>query len=480
MSNKLERMNNASTPRLKYIKYLHTIVTVVIFTCFWLRFRYPDGEWQITRAFRYNMFIAIGFGALLTWFNNTYNSYTLGYFRIRQLAFSQSLSDFFSTVIVYIAVSVAWFKIYSPMVFFPMLILMGAWNCAWSLYANTYYYIQVQRYRTVVIYRNQNDLRRFGDITGKPVEHLFKVEKFIQYDGPDYFALEEQIRGYDAIFVAGVNATLMNGLCKYCADNDIRGFFLPHIGDVIMCGAEHIKSFTTPVLSVRRANKSLEYLIVKRGFDILASSLAIVVLSPLFLLTMILIKAYDRGPVFYKQVRLTQDGREFKIIKFRSMRVDAEKDGVARLSTGDRDPRITPVGRFIRACRLDELPQLINILKGDMSIVGPRPERPEIAREYEKYLPEFRLRLQVKAGLTGYAQVYGKYSTNPYEKLEFDLLYINQMNALTDLELMFNTVRILFSKESTEGAESETAWLREQEKAREKEENLAISSGRMG
>ena len=144
------------------------------------------------------------------------------------------------------------------------------------------------------------------------------------------------------------------------------------------------------------------------------------------------------------------------------MRVDAEKDGVARLSTGENDPRITPVGRLIRACRLDELPQLINILKGDMTIVGPRPERPEIAAEYEKQLPEFALRLQVKAGLTGYAQVYGKYNSSPYEKLEFDLMYINEMNILTDLELMFNTFRIMFSKESTEGFDSQISWLNDQ------------------
>lgn len=477
MSVKSGRVNNASSPQLKSIKYLHALVTVIIFACFWLRFRFPYGDWQVTRAFRYEIFVCLGFAALLAWFNKTYNSYTLGYFRIRQLAFSQSLSDFFSTAIIYITVSAAWLKVYNPLVFIPMLVLMGFWNCVWSLHANRYYCMLVKSYRTVVIYRNQNDLRRFGDITGKPIERLFNVVNYIQYDGTDYFALEERIRDYDAIFVAGVNATLMNGLCKYCAENDVRGFFLPHIGDVIMCGAEHIKSFTTPVLSVRRATKSLEYLIVKRGFDILVSFLALVLLSPLFLLTAILIKVYDRGPIFYRQVRLTENGREFKIIKFRSMRVDAEKDGVARLSTGDKDPRITPVGRFIRACRLDELPQLINILRGDMSIVGPRPERPEIAREYEKYLPEFRLRLQAKAGLTGYAQVYGKYSTNPYEKLEFDLLYINQMNALIDLELMFNTVRILFSKESTEGAESETAWLREQEKAR-KEENRETAGAR--
>ena len=133
--------------------------------------------------------------------------------------------------------------------------------------------------------------------------------------------------------------------------------------------------------------------------------------------------------------------------------MDAEKDGVARLSSGDKDDRITPVGKVIRACRLDELPQLINILKGDMSIVGPRPERPEIAAQYEEVIPAFSLRLQVKAGLTGYAQVYGKYNTEPHDKLQMDLMYINKMSVVEDLRLMFATVRILFMKESTVGVE---------------------------
>ena len=133
------------------------------------------------------------------------------------------------------------------------------------------------------------------------------------------------------------------------------------------------------------------------------------------------------------------------------MCVDAEKDGVARLSTGEDDDRITPIGKYVRKCRIDELPQLWNILVGDMSFVGPRPERPEIAEQYYKTMPDFKLRLQVKAGLTGYAQVYGKYNTDPYEKLEFDLMYINNMGVLTDLELLFATAEILFDKESTKG-----------------------------
>jgi len=177
------------------------------------------------------------------------------------------------------------------------------------------------------------------------------------------------------------------------------------------------------------------------------------VLSPILAVTALAIRLYDGGPAIYRQVRLTKDEKRFEIYKFRSMRVDAEKDGVARLSTGEKDDRITPIGRVVRKCRLDELPQLFNILKGDMSLVGPRPERPEIAEQYYRKMPDFRLRLQVKAGLTGYAQVYGKYNTDPYEKLEFDLLYIHHMSVLTDLRLLFATFGILFSSESTAGVE---------------------------
>ena len=135
--------------------------------------------------------------------------------------------------------------------------------------------------------------------------------------------------------------------------------------------------------------------------------------------------------------------------KLRSMIVDAEKGG-ARLA-GEHDERITPVGRIIRAIRFDELPQLFNILRGDMSIVGPRPERPEIAEQYRKELPAFDLRLQVKAGLTGYAQIYGRYNTEPQDKLKMDLMYINHASLAEDIKLIFATVRILFMRESTSG-----------------------------
>lgn len=207
---------------------------------------------------------------------------------------------------------------------------------------------------------------------------------------------------------------------------------------------ESISSLMRPIMYIAWIVTAVFFIARNRG-------IALVILSPIFLVTAIAIKATDHGPVFYKQIRLTKDGKEFGILKFRSMRVDAEKDGVARLSSGENDDRITPVGKIIRACRVDELPQLINILKGDLSIVGPRPERPEIAAQYCEEMPEFSLRLQAKAGLTGYAQVYGKYNTTPYDKLTMDLMYIAHPSIVEDFKIMFATVKILFMPESTEG-----------------------------
>ncbi len=195
---------------------------------------------------------------------------------------------------------------------------------------------------------------------------------------------------------------------------------------------------------------SIEQALFKRSMDIAFAGAACLVSFPLILATAVAVKLQDGGPVLYKQKRLTIHGQEFYVYKFRSMRVDAEKDGVARLASNG-DSRVTPVGSFIRKVRLDELPQLFNILKGDMSIVGPRPERPEIARQYESEMPEFRYRLRVKAGLTGYAQIFGKYNTTPYDKLKLDLHYIQNYSLMLDLKLMVQTVKILFMRESTEG-----------------------------
>ena len=193
---------------------------------------------------------------------------------------------------------------------------------------------------------------------------------------------------------------------------------------------------------------------IKRLFDIVMSLIGIIIASPVMLITAVAVKACDGGSVFYKQTRCTKDNKEFRIIKFRSMIEEAEKDGKARLATKN-DDRITPVGAVIRKLRIDELPQLFNVLAGDMSFVGPRPERPEKIREYIEIMPEFSYRTKVTAGITGYAQVYGKYNTRPYDKLKLDLFYIENFSIWLDLRLIILTLKTMFLIDSSEGVAQE-------------------------
>lgn len=181
------------------------------------------------------------------------------------------------------------------------------------------------------------------------------------------------------------------------------------------------------------------YLFIKRGMDVVLSILFLAAASLVILPVAVAILIEDGRPVFYGQMRLTKNGKMFRMWKLRSMRMDAEQDSVARMAV-ENDERITKVGRFLRRYHLDELPQLLNILAGDMALVGPRPERPELAEAYEKTLPAFRQRLQVKAGLTGYAQVYGEYDTPPEEKLEMDLKYMAERSLRLDWKLLLYTI----------------------------------------
>ena len=447
-----QKSDTKSRQKMTSVKTIHFLLTIALFYSAWIVFRYNEFPQVKDVGFRYNYFITAAFAVLVLFFDNTYNSYLFGYVRIRTMVLAQTLSNLFSTAIIYFGVSIAWNRFRNPVIFILLLCILGIINILFSYFGNKYYCRLNPPKRTLLIYRNKRDRRRFGTITGKPIERLYRIEKEIEFDG-EFKDIQSELEGYDALFVAGLNSRCRNALLKYCEEQNVRGLFLPHVGDVIMQGTQHIQSFDSPVLMARRKLLRPEYRVIKRAADIIFSLLGLIILSPVFLITAAAIKIYDGGPVFYRQMRLTRNEKQFRIIKFRSMRTDAEKDGVPRLSTGDKDPRITPIGRIVRKCRLDELPQLINILKGEMSLVGPRPERPEIAKMYYEHMPDFRLRLQVKAGLTGYAQVYGKYNTDPYEKLEFDLLYINQMSILTDLELLFATAGILFSKESTTGIE---------------------------
>lgn len=399
-----------------------------------------------------NWVVVALFFILYILFCRIYDGFLISINRISEIVYSQALSSVISDFLLYVVICLLSKRLVNPLPLFGALVVQVLLSGLWAYCAHRWYFSKFPAKRTAVIYDVREGLERLVEEYG--LEKKFKIQ--IAMNVQQALANKELLNQMETVFLSGIHSHDRNILLKYCVEKDINVYVIPRIGDVLMSGAQSMHMFHLPILQVGRYHPSPVYLFLKRGFDILASGIATVILSPVFLTTAIAIKRYDGGPVFYKQQRLTKDGKIFEVLKFRSMRVDAEKDGVARLSTGDKDDRITPVGRFIRKVRIDELPQLLNILKGDMTICGPRPERPEIAAQYEEELPEFRLRLQAKAGLTGYAQVYGKYNTTPYDKLVMDLMYIAHPSFLQDLQIMFATVKILFMKESTEGFAQDT------------------------
>ena len=410
--------------------------------------RLCDLHFQMNTSMRMRTFASLMlFLVFYIIFSHIYEGLRVSVMRVSEMIYSQMLSCFFSDALLYMVLWLISGRL-AP-VWYMLLVLVMQFLLAflWSYLANKLYFRTNQPRKTALVYNKRSGIKKliseYGLGKKYQVEKIFSVNDVIK----DLSVLGQ----YETVFMTDIHSKERNKILKYCVENNVQMFLIPRVGDTLMSGAKPRHMFHLPILEVSGYRPSPYYRILKRLFDIVVSLLALILLSPVFLVTSIAIKATDGGPVFYKQERMTQYGRNFMIHKFRSMRVDAEKDGVARLSTGADDDRITPVGKLIRACRIDELPQLIDILKGDLSVVGPRPEREAIAREYEKEMPEFRLRLKAKAGLTGYAQVYGKYNTTPYDKLQMDLMYIAHPSILQDLKICFATVKILFLPESTEG-----------------------------
>ena len=268
--------------------------------------------------------------------------------------------------------------------------------------------------------------------------------------------MNKGINSFDAFLLNDIPTSAKNTILKQCFAHDKRVYYVPKISDIIVKTSKELNQLDTPLYVCKNSSISFIDNTLKRLFDIGSSAIALLLLSPIFAVVALAIKLEDGGPVFFTQERCTLGGETFMILKFRSMIVDAEKDGRPH-PAGEKDDRITKVGRFIRATRVDELPQLINILRGDMSVVGPRPERVEHVEKYSADIPEFALRNKVKGGLTGYAQVYGKYNTTALDKLKMDFVYIMNYSLRLDLEIIFETLKTVLTKEKTEGFSAERA-----------------------
>ncbi len=280
------------------------------------------------------------------------------------------------------------------------------------------------------------------------LENKFLISESVNVD-EGFDKISQCIDRFEGVIICDVPARLRNDILKYCYQQNKNAYVIPKISDILIRSGADITYFDSPIIKCSSSGLTVEQRAVKRFIDILVSLVAIIVLSPVLLCVAVAVKLYDGGPVLYKQKRCTKDLKTFDILKFRSMVVDAERDGPQ--PAVDNDRRITPVGKVIRSFRLDELPQLFNILKGDMSLVGPRPERIEHVAEYSEQIPEFVNRYKVKGGLTGYAQVFGKYNTSAYNKLKMDLIYIQNYSLFLDFKLILMTFKILFKKESTQG-----------------------------
>lgn len=426
------------------VKMVNIVLLMIPFLICWTLYYEPRtttvGSKQVS------VLVMIIFFLICYYFGQRLDCFRVSILQIRDVIFGEVLATMITDIIMYILIWML--SIHLPNLI-PGLITWGG-QCVigviWAYVMHQSYFSTHPPLRTIVIYDERMGMENLIHTYG--LEKRFNIKTV--YPVESIMDKLEVMEEFDAAFLCGIHSRERNIILKHCISHKIKLFMIPRIADVMMRGSEQIHMLHLPILKTQRYKPSIEYQIIKRTMDIVVSGIATIVLSPLFLITAIAVKS-DGGPAFYKQKRLTKDGKVFEILKFRSMRVDAEKYSGAVLSAGENDPRITKVGRIIRACRLDELPQLLNILKGDMSLVGPRPERPELQKEIEKEVPEFGLRLQAKAGLTGYAQVYGKYNTTFYDKLLMDLMYISKPSILEDLTIMLATVKILTSKESTEG-----------------------------
>ncbi len=374
-----------------------------------------------------------------------YDGFKVGIMRVHEMSYSLSLSVFFANCIIYIVLSLIARRMLNPLplaVLFVvqalmLIVMMYSWSHA--------YFTLYKARRVLAIFQtgNRNDIIKKISL----IKERFTLAKGITVDrGLD--EIKKEIDKYETVLICEFDPSLKDEVLKYCYAQNKRIYILPSSADTIFNGCQQVNVFDTPVLFLHNGGLSMEQRIIKRIFDIAVSGIGILVTSPFMLIIAVLIKCTSPGPIIFKQQRITRNNETFNIYKFRSMRV-ADSDEIKKTTVGD--DRITLAGKIIRPLRLDELPQLFNILFGDMSVVGPRPEMVELVKDYTEILPEFNLRHKVKAGLTGYAQIYGKYNTTPQNKLNMDIHYIEHYSFLEDIKLCAMTIKILFVRESTEG-----------------------------
>lgn len=420
-----------------------------IFAFFWYRYY---SEAIVLPYYRRGNWVLIGiYGLLTALFFKAYGGFKVGYLKKTDMLYSQSLSMICVNTVAYLLISLIGRHFMNVFPILMMTLANFAFIAVWTFVSGKIFFLLYPPRKLVILYGSRQAAALVLKMSRR-IDKYMICESVSADENPE--KIKELMQKYEGVIICDLPAEQRNDFLKYCFENSIRAYITPKISDIIIRGADDIRLFDTPLLLSRNYGLDFEQRLIKRLFDIVFCIIALVPALPLMLASAIAVKLHDGGPVLYRQKRLTIHGKEFDVFKFRSMIVDAEKDGVARLAS-EEDERITPVGKVLRKFRLDELPQIFNILKGEMSVVGPRPERPELTEEYKKEMPEFEFRLKVKAGLTGYAQVTGVYDTSPYDKLKMDLMYIENYSVRMDLQIILMTLKTMLFPGKTNAEEEE-------------------------
>jgi len=428
--------------------FLRRSITVLVSCCFayvWIEYYssaitspfFSKGNWAL--IFLYMLLFHL--------FTNLYGGYRVGIERITDIVYSNWLTIFIVNSITYLQISLIgrWFQ--NPIPMLVLLCIQLLLTSVWAISVNWVYFKMFKAKQLFCLY-NGDDPSQITDLfISRPDKFNIRKTIKVNLQDKDFY---EQLNGSEGILIYNIPHEKSAEILKYCIQKNMCYYLLPSLEDIILRTSDIIYLDDTILFMSKNEGLLLGQKLFKRAFDIFFSIILMLLFAPVMISIALIIRLSNGKPILYTQKRCTEKAKIFNIIKFRTMIIDAEKDGVALLAQED-DLRITIVGKLLRQFRLDELPQLINILKGEMSFVGPRPERPEIIEQYRESLPEFDFRLTVKSGLTGYAQVLGRYNTPPEEKLKLDLIYIQTYSFLLDIKILLMTIKAVFSKNSSQG-----------------------------
>lgn len=432
-------------------KTIVNVYIVFLFMVVWLCY-YNQFVFGVNRRAGGIISVVIYF-IIYSYFAKLYRAYKIGTYKTSEIIFSQFLAIGLADTVLYVECCLVSHR-YVNIV--PGLITAGiqiAGIVIWAVYTKQYFVRYIEANDTIVIFGGE-DSAEFVRKLKRKYEHLFQIKECIDIESYTAEELQHKMAQYSTVILYEVDKGRRTGTMEYCIEHQKTLYITPRISDIILQGFEERTLIDTPLLKYEYNYLDARQYRTKRLLDLTVSVIALVIAAIPMLITAMAIKLEDRGPIFFKQKRCTANGKVFEIIKFRSMITEAEKEG-AVIPCTDHDSRITKVGSVIRRFRIDELPQIFNIIKGDMSVVGPRPERVEHVKKYCEEVPEFAYRMRVKGGLTGYAQIFGKYNTSAYDKLRLDLMYIENQSLRLDLKMIMLTVKTLFTAESTEGFEEE-------------------------